>query len=599
MRGTGQERWQCGARLDWRDGWRWMAAAIVLALVPAQTNAEDTSQPAILQLFESRWQTIEGRMPDIFQAGYGRLWLPPPERADSGNTSVGYDVYDRFDLGSPRNETLYGTETSLKTLVTSAHTAGLLVNTDFIANHDGFTNSGSVDTKGTSDTSDDVTFAQAGGYPGFALSVPGDIDGDFHGAFETSQQTFRLSGLIDIAQEKNNQFIRQPVTAGDPRNIPAGTQAAFGRLANVPDPNNARFYPDQGLGGTAVFDPRTNQNVTLYNFNTTTPLAGDAVTDNAMGLLMRNARWMIQDIGVDGFRFDAARHFPSWVLDYLDQAMFLSKTTPLLDGSQQHTFSFSETGYDSDLNYLQSFIRKDINNANLSQVGGNRDALDFNLFGALNGNLTANGTQNNWHNIIHASIDLHDDGLRNGSQGVLFAQSHDELGPYLQNVAYAYILMMPGQAIVYDNAQEFGTNRDFPRGGKLDALGGFYGNTITKLVDIRNTHGRGDFKERWIDEAFGDTNGDGQQFSNVYVYERSKSAIVGLNSRLDAGYDERTPVQTDFAPGTVLVELTGNAADPVVDPGNNIPEAIRVNASGQVTMRIPRNDTNGRGYVVY
>ena len=65
------------------------------------------------------------------------------ERADSGNSSVGYDVYDRFDLGSPRNETLYGTETSLKTLVSAAHTAGILVNTDFVANHNGFSNTGS------------------------------------------------------------------------------------------------------------------------------------------------------------------------------------------------------------------------------------------------------------------------------------------------------------------------------------------------------------------------------------------------------------------------------------------------------------------------
>ena len=58
-------------------------------------------------------------------------------------------------------------------------------------------------------------------------------------------------------------------------------------------------------------------------------------------------------------------------------------------------------------------------------------------------------------------------------------------------------------------------------------------------------------------------------------------------------------MQTSFDPNTVLVELTGNAANPTVDPGGNIPEAIRVNASGQVTMRIPRNSTHGLGYVIY
>ena len=38
--------------------------------------------------------------------------------------------------------------------------------------------------------------------------------------------------------------------------------------------------------------------------------AGDATTENAIGLLMRNMQYMIQVIGVDGFRIDAARHIP-------------------------------------------------------------------------------------------------------------------------------------------------------------------------------------------------------------------------------------------------------------------------------------------------
>ncbi|MCC6493453.1 MAG: hypothetical protein IT424_10565 [Pirellulales bacterium] len=533
-------------------------------------------------------------MADIHDIGYGRLWLPPPARADSGNQSVGYDVFDRFDLGQPGSETLYGTELGLKRLIGAAHSAGVLVNTDFIPTHNGFSDSSTVDSRGTASTADDVSFVAGGGYPGFVLTLPGDVDGDFHGAFEGGQEHERLSGLIDIAQEKNHQFIRHPTTPGDPQNIPAGTQGVFGRPpANVPRPSNARFYPDQGLGGTTVFDPRLGSSVTLYDFNTADPLAGDPYAENALGLVMRNARWMIQEIGVDGFRIDAGRHFPRWVLDYLDQAMFLAKREPLLDGSPQHVFSFTETGYDSSA-FIQGFIRKDVDDANLAQVGGNRDALDFNLFGALKGNLTANGFANNWHNIKRASIDLNDDGLRNGSQGVAFAQSHDELGPYLQNVAYAYTLMLPGNAIVYANAREFGAGRGFPRGGEDDALGGYYGETITKLVELRNSHGRGDFRERWIDDAF-NPNG----FSNIYVYERSNSALIGLNSRNDSFVETRSGVATDFAPGTVLVELTGNAADPTVDPDNAVAEAIRVDAAGQVQLSIPSNAGHGRGYVVY
>ena len=334
--------------------------------------------------------------------------------------------------------------------------------------------------------------------------------------------------------------------------------------------------------------------MTLYDFNTDTPLAGDAVPDNATGLLMRNVRWMVQEMGVDGFRLDAGRHFPRWMLDFFDQAAFRAKRTPLLDGSPDHVFSFTETGYGSNA-FLQDFIKKDIDNNNLNQVGGNRDALDFNLFGAMVNHLTDNGLANDWRVITGASID-HNDGFGDdGSQGVAFARSHDELGPYLEHVAHAYMLMRPGNAIVYFNAEQFGSAefRGFPRGGQDDALGGFHGEDITKLVEIRNTHGRGNYQPR---TPVGDE-------KELLVYEREKSAVVALNNRLDNGFDQRV-VQTSFDPGTPLIELTGNADNPLVDPNDDIPSVVVVAADGTIPVTIPRNrnvngDEHRRGYVMY
>jgi hypothetical protein len=310
---------------------------------------------------------------------------------------------------------------------------------------------------------------------------------------------------------------------------------------------------------------------------------------------------MVQEIGVDGFRTDAVKHMPTWVLNYMDQAVFRANPRLNHDGTFKPVYSFGEI-LDGNKGYLQTFIRHDLPSQyaiaqDNTTVGGNRDALDFPLFYAMRDNLSGNGLANNWHGIRNASQDFQDDGLQNGSQGVSFVDSHDNLGggfPYLKNVAYAYTLMRPGQANVYLNAREFGDNRDFPNDGKDDALGGFYGSTITKLVEIRNSHGRGNFQERWVDDAF-NPNG----FSNIYIYERSNSAIVGLNSRLDAYVETRNGVQTSFAPGSILVELTGNAADSFVDPNNVIPETIKVNGSGQINMSIPSNDTHGRGYVIY
>lgn len=569
-----------------RTGGRALALLAALAgfdWATSSSHAVDVSAPAILQMYEARWQKIEDRMADIHNVGYGQMWLPPPQRADTGGFSVGYDVFDRFDLGKPRSETLYGTETGLKASVAAARHAGVSVYTDFVPNHNGFGDS------------NDAPFVAAGGYPGFALQLPGDQYGDFHNPSDGDELQGQLAGLVDIAQEKNHQLIRHPTTPGNPSNIPAGT------MFNKPDPNNARLYPDQALGGLTLSDPALGGTVTRYRFNAANPLAGDPLPENATGLLMRNAQWMVEVIGVDGFRIDAAKHFPEFVMDYLDQATFRANPRLNLDGSIKPTFMFSEllTG---DKGFIQSYIRKDLPstvsiNPAYTTVGGNRDALDFPLFFAMRENLTGNGLQNNWHSIRNASQDMQDDGLRNGSQGVSFVDSHDNLPggfPFLKNVAYAYTLLRPGNAIVYANALEFGTGRDFPNDGKVDALGGFYGETITKLVELRNSHGRGDFHERWVDDAF-NPNG----FSNIYVYERANSAVVGLNSRNDSFVETRNGVQTNFAPGTVLVELTGNAADATVDPGNAIPEAIRVNGSGQINLSIPSNAGHGRGYVIY
>ncbi|MEM6687881.1 MAG: GEVED domain-containing protein, partial [Planctomycetota bacterium] len=402
----------------------------------------------------------------------------------------------------------------------------------------------------------------------------------------------RLSGLVDINHSTNHQFIRHPVDPNDPNNIPAGTVPAFGRLANIPTEENLRFYPDTDLDPILVFNPSTGQSdIAIYPFNTEDPTAGDPVLENALGMQMRYLQWMVQEIGVDGFRFDAAKHFPVWVMDFVDQAIYRSHPDTLLDGSTRHVFSYSEV-LDGDRGLMQSYVRKNIDPNDPGRVGGNRDALDFSAFFALRGNLDSPGTPNAWQNIRDSLLDLSDDGLHNGSQGVLFVNSHDDFGPSaLANVAQAFTLTYPGNTVVYLNGKEFGDGRDFPKAGRGDALGGVFGNTVETLVGIRNTHGRGNFLERWIDNE------------GLYIYERENSMVVGLSNRGDGGFDQRT-VQTAFAPGTRLIELTGNASSGLIDPFDDIPEVVTVSATGTVDIRVPRNanannDFHGSGYVIY
>lgn len=569
----------------------------------------DISQPAILQDFESSYTTITSRMPDIFAAGYGAVYTPPPGRADTGNQSVGYDVYDRFDLGSAGNPTLYGTQAGLEQMVNAVHGIGGNAYIDLLWNHTGFED---ADTPG---------FAASGGYPGFAVTLqttnpnaPGyntqgynEPYGDFHNPSDTGDQNEQLSGLNDIDQSTNNVFIRQPTTTG-PDNIPAGTTPYYGKLANQPNPANAQYYPDLSLGGTTETDPQlSGSSFTRYQFNTADPMAGTPVAENATGYLMRYAQYMVQVIGVDGFRVDAAKNMPEWVMNYLDLATYDSSNRTLLNGQQENVFSYSEV-YDSNPSLLQSYVLKNINPATPNVVGGNRDVLDFPLFFAMQSNLSSSGAvgtgTNDWRNVVNASIDLNDDGLHNGSQGVSFVSSQDNGPPALSSVAYAYTLMMPGQTQVYFNGHNFGTEaqRSFPQDGREDALGGVYGNAIPTLVDLRNRYGRGNYREDWIDQR-------------NYAFERTGSALVLLSNCTDPGYDAET-IPVTFAPGTPLVELTGNAASSFADPNGSISPLLVVqpggplagSGGGEVNGRFLRNSaqptggssySTGAGYLVY
>lgn len=559
-------------------------AALVASLVgitAAPAAAQDISAAPILQWFESSYEVQENRLADFFMAGYGSTWIPPVSRTDSGNLSVGYDPYDRFDLGKPNNPTLYGTESGLRSFNNLMHRQGGAVTVDLVWNHNGFSDAGTA------------FFLEAGGYPGFFLQNPDggqdpygvpNTDGDFHGEFEGGDLNGQLAGLIDIKHENDFRYIRTPVNVGDPRNIPQGWNPDLaGRIANIPDPNNARFYPDLDLDPIYVFDPNTGQGgIAIHPYNKDNPLAGDAVEENALGLLMRSTRWLVEDIGVDGFRLDAARHFEPWVMGYFDRAVYRASDRTLLDGSQYHGFSYSESATTDRDQLLNQFVLKNIDPSDPGRIGGNRDALDFAQFWPIKNNLSNNGQSNDWRNLVHAGLDHYDDGLINGSAGVVFVQSHDDFGPDMMNVAYAYALMRPGNTMVYYNAKQHGDNRDFPKPGRGDALGN-YGDTITTLTGIRNTHGRGDYRERWLDQ-------------NEYAYERSGSALVLLSNRNDGGYDERT-LQVDLAAGTYLVELTGHGASE-----GDIPEVIQVFddfGTSKVNVRFLRNDGQDKGYLIY
>lgn len=641
----------CCSAIPHRMGAKALLIASGLALCAPIANAQENPAPT-LQWFEAPWTVMERRMVDVFISGYGSVWLPPPGRgyvwpgsSNQNSTSAGYDAFDRFDLGRPNANTAYGTEQYFDAMREEYHRAGIEVYIDAVLNH----NSGRQTGQG---------FMNDGGYPGFWMNPPTpmrdktstDNWGDFHGGItggyyqSEAPQSIRycllqgdLVALVDIDQASNNMFIRHPTSAGNPLNLPAGT------YFNRPDPNNARFYPDQALGlsitqnnpgmsyagalNSGIFAapcevPARNEPASQFafgRFNEANPMAGDPVPENATGLTMRYLQWMLDVKKVDGFRLDAVKHVPSWYWDsFYDNVMFNRRQA--FDGRFVTAISFGECVEGNDFcfdRYVRKPNGRTTGRLTAGDNFGGRDVLDLTGAGRLRNNIGGGGLDN-LATILNDHIDNVDDGYNNGTVGWNHIWSHDNgttgAGSQLPPIPtakqqgwymHAYMLFRPGPAIVFHNGR--GINRTgngfYPKQGVPVSLGQDGSSTnpepvVTNLVRLSNWLGRGEFTPRWQD---GDT----------FVFERrsrngsnySGNCIVGINDRYDGGYDTRT-ITTSFPQGTRLIEMTGNATSATVDPNNDIYDTVNVGAGGQVIIRVPRNTSpsgteHNKGFVVY
>jgi alpha-amylase len=86
------------------------------------------------------WNFVAGKIPELQQAGFTALWLPPASKAANlGGPSMGYDPYDYYDLGDfnqkSRTKTWFGNQAELVALINAAHTANMQVYADLVLDH--------------------------------------------------------------------------------------------------------------------------------------------------------------------------------------------------------------------------------------------------------------------------------------------------------------------------------------------------------------------------------------------------------------------------------------------------------------------------------
>ena len=244
---------------------------------------------AMLQLFNVNWDELNAKMPEIAEAGYTSLWLPPPAKAGSV-FSVGYDLFDPFDLGDKNQRgtirTKYGTKAELLQVMETAHRFGLRVYFDNIMNHRGF------DVPGYNSS------APTNLYPGLTVQdfhVRRQADGTYRNWDNISdwgnvwQVQYRpLSGLLDLANENGSVNQNFGLTEGS-----TTPKASFLR-----QPGSNSYYMDTNL--PAIAGP-------WRPFN---GASGDPVVEDVNAYLIRAAMWMMNETKCDGFR--SASVLPLW-----------------------------------------------------------------------------------------------------------------------------------------------------------------------------------------------------------------------------------------------------------------------------------------------
>lgn len=85
------------------------------------------------------WKRCDSQVKDLADAGVTMVWLPPAYKGASGGQSVGYDVYDTYDLGEFDQKgsvgTKYGKRDDYLKCVHTYQENGIEVLTDIVLNH--------------------------------------------------------------------------------------------------------------------------------------------------------------------------------------------------------------------------------------------------------------------------------------------------------------------------------------------------------------------------------------------------------------------------------------------------------------------------------
>ena len=417
------------------------------------------------------WNFVATKLDELRKAGFTSLWLPPAGKAANiGGMSMGYDVYDYYDLGKYDQKgsvkTWFGSEEELRQLIHAAHEKKLKVYADLVLNH----NNGA--------------------------------DEEEENAILQQKRWTRFNPKSNIFTRDWTCFNPSPYTEDDP--------ATFG-----------------GMPDLCHINPRVSTGI------------------------LNHAKWMIQEIGFDGFRYDFVKGFGAWIVRAIHDRQYKR------DKVKVDIFGVGECWAGDD--FIDSWLDS-VNKWADNRVG----AFDFPLRYRLKDLCDQPGFS--LRTLGYGGVLMKDRPF----EAVTFVDNHDfRGGDEIINdkmLAYAYILTHEGYPCVYW--------KDYFR-YNLGEPGEPSG--IERLVQIHESHAGGRTNLIYADNLF-------------YVMERTGAGdLPGLVFALNnSGRVIRQRVKTGF-PGTTLRPLAWRAKDSIYNP-----QTVTTTDDGWCEVEAPQ-----RGYVVY
>lgn len=533
----------------------------------APLRAADPEKRIVLQAFW--WDYWNSNFPDSYanyltelaprlrDAGINAVWVPPFVK-NTGTNSVGYSPFDFYDLGDKYQKgsvtTRFGTKDDVLRMIAVMHANGIEVIADMVLNH----------TVG------------AGGEDGGA-------GGEDTGAWDDKWKNFRYvcyetpykDGKRDDYWNRKGRW---------PKNW-QNFHANEAHKQNSDDWTAGHWGPDICYYENAYGQ---STNVTGYNPKQDPNYMRDQAREWV--------KWFKKQTAVDGFRWDAVKHYPEWAQqDFLYNAKY--SMSDWCNGGQA-MFSVGE--------YIGSKTEIDNYCMRVQYANGSSEFMmggyDVPLRGAIKNGVIDGGGYGNLGAVVGEQIGMRYNDYSDGQRvhrSLNYINSHDTFRPIVDDkgnykdwdggqemgghadpfnqrmgMAYATIMAMDGNVSVFmeDLFNLSNSNRynHMPADEEALPMRSYLKNLIWCHQNLAFKYGN--YKVRWQDE-------------DLLVIERSGKAIIAITD--DGANAKDVWIDTDFK-DVDLKDYSGGTS--------GIRHAY---ADGRFNVRVTPADGKGLGYAVW